>query len=154
MPKNLFDLTYDRFEAFQAPDTAARTYQYSPDGRLFALAVSSTKRLWISVTYPTVSSVRIHIQEPAIPYVVELRLSPLGTYLSTRERHVKLGDGDQHKNLYVFSVSTGEERISFSQKSQDVWDVHYTISESHAIRLLGSDSGFQSNPGSWGARHH
>jgi hypothetical protein len=33
--------TYDLVEAFQAPGTAARTYQYSPDGRLFALAVPS-----------------------------------------------------------------------------------------------------------------
>jgi len=33
--------TYDPIEAFQAPDTTARTYQYSPDGRLFALAVPS-----------------------------------------------------------------------------------------------------------------
>ena len=33
--------TYDPIEAFQAPDTTTRTYQYSPDGRLFALAVPS-----------------------------------------------------------------------------------------------------------------
>ena len=33
--------TYDLVEAFQAPDAPARTYQYSPDGRLFALAVPS-----------------------------------------------------------------------------------------------------------------
>ena len=33
--------TYDLVEAFQAPDATARTYQYSPDGRLFALAVPS-----------------------------------------------------------------------------------------------------------------
>jgi hypothetical protein len=33
--------TYDLVEAFQAPDAPARTYEYSPDGRLFALAVPS-----------------------------------------------------------------------------------------------------------------
>ena len=33
--------TYHPIEAFQPPDSAARTYQYSPDGRLFALAVPS-----------------------------------------------------------------------------------------------------------------
>jgi hypothetical protein len=33
--------TYDPIEAFEAPDATARTYQYSPDGRLFALAVPS-----------------------------------------------------------------------------------------------------------------
>ena len=52
---------------------------------------------------------------------------------------VKLDDGVQHKNLRVFSVSTGEELISFSQKSQESWDLQYTISESHAIRLVSSD---------------
>ena len=52
---------------------------------------------------------------------------------------VKLDDGAQHKNLRVFSVSTGEELISFTQKSQESWDLQYTISESHAIRLVSSD---------------
>lgn len=47
--------------------------------------------------------------------------------------------GAQHKNLRVFSVSTGEELIAFTQKSQDGWDLQYTISESHAIRLVGTD---------------
>ena len=52
---------------------------------------------------------------------------------------VKLEDGSQHKNLRVFSVSTGEELISFTQKSLESWDLQYTISESHAIRLVSSD---------------
>jgi len=52
---------------------------------------------------------------------------------------VKLEDGSQHKNLRVWSVSTGQELISFTQKSQEGWDLQYTISESHAIRLVGSD---------------
>ncbi|KAJ3717541.1 eukaryotic translation initiation factor eIF2A-domain-containing protein [Lentinula raphanica] len=45
----------------------------------------------------------------------------------------------QHKNLRIFSVSTAEELVSFSQKSQDGWDVQYTITESHAIRLVGQE---------------
>lgn len=52
---------------------------------------------------------------------------------------VKLEDGAQHKNLRVFSVSTGEELIAFSQKAQEGWDLQYTIAESHAIRLVGPD---------------
>jgi len=52
---------------------------------------------------------------------------------------VKLEDGSQHKNLRVWSVSTGQELSSFTQKYQEDWDVQYTISESHAIRLVGSD---------------
>lgn len=52
---------------------------------------------------------------------------------------VKLEDGTQHKNLRVFSSSTAEELISFSQKAQEGWDLQYTISESHAIRLVASE---------------
>lgn len=89
------------------------------------------------------------LQELAIPNVIELRFSPRGTYLSTWERHVNLGDGAQHKNLRVFSVSTGEELISFSQKNYDAWDVQYTISESHAIRLVGAEIQVF-NPAEWG----
>jgi translation initiation factor 2A len=91
----------------------------------------------------------ILLQELAIPNVVELRFSPRGTYLSSWERHIKIEDGAQHKNLRIFSVSTGEELISFSQKYQDSWDVQYTISESHAIRLVGSEI-HVFNPAEWG----
>jgi translation initiation factor 2A len=52
---------------------------------------------------------------------------------------VKLDDGVQHKNLRVFSASTGDELVAFSQKSQENWDLQYTISESHAIRLVGQE---------------
>jgi translation initiation factor 2A len=52
---------------------------------------------------------------------------------------VKIEDGAQHKNLRVWSVSTGQELVSFTQKSQDGWDLQYTISESHAIRLVGPE---------------
>jgi len=100
------------------------------------------------------------LQELPLPNIVELKFSPRGTYISTWERPrtyprfthlsyspvpslplptVKPEDGSQHKNLRVFSASTGEELISFTQKSQDNWDLQYTISESHAIRLVGSE---------------
>jgi translation initiation factor 2A len=36
-------------------------------------------------------------------------------------------------------VSTGEELVAFSQKYQEGWDLQYTISESHAIRLVGPE---------------
>jgi translation initiation factor 2A len=91
----------------------------------------------------------ILLQELAIPNVVDLLFSPRGTYLSSWERHIKIEDGAQHKNLRIFSVSTGEELISFSQKYQDSWDVQYTISESHAIRLVGSEI-HVFNPAEWG----
>ena len=39
----------------------------------------------------------------------------------------------------MFSTSTGDELFSVSQKSQDGWNLQYTISESHAIRLVGQE---------------
>jgi len=101
--------------------------------------------LFESKTY-AFSRVRIYqaegaqlLQELELPNIVELKFSPRGTYLSTWERPVKLEDGSQHKNLRVFSVSTGEELIAFSQKSQEGWDLQYTISESHAVRLVSQE---------------
>ena len=96
------------------------------------------------------------LQKLPIPNVVELRFSPRGTYLSTWERPgktvstlapqhanivlvVKIDDATQHKNLRVFSVSTGEELTSFTQKSQEGCNLQFTISESHAIRLVGPE---------------
>ena len=79
------------------------------------------------------------LQELQLPNIIDLSFSPRGTYLSTWERPVKLEDGAQHKNLRVFSVSTGEELIGFSQKAYDGWQIQYTISESHAIRLVSSE---------------
>lgn len=59
--------------------------------------------------------------------------------LTFLDRAVKLEDGSQHKNLRVFSVSTGEQLTAFSQKGLDGWDVQYTISESHAVRLVSQE---------------
>lgn len=79
------------------------------------------------------------LQELSLPNIVDISFSPRGTYLSTWERPIKLEDGAQHKNLRVFSASTGEELIAFSQKSQEGWELQYTISESHVVRLVGQE---------------
>ncbi|EIN07884.1 translation initiation factor eIF-2A [Punctularia strigosozonata HHB-11173 SS5] len=132
---------YAPLEAFKAPESAARTYQYSSDGRLFALALPE------GVFIYQAESAQL-LQQLQIPGVVEINFSPRGTYISTWERPVKLDDGSQHKNLRIFSVSTGEELASFTQKSQEGWDVQYTISESHAIRLAGQEIQVF-NPADW-----
>jgi translation initiation factor 2A len=79
------------------------------------------------------------LREITLPNIVEINFSPRGTYLSTWERPVKNDDGSQHKNLRVFSVSTGEQLTAFTQKSQDGWDLQYTVSESYAVRLVGQE---------------
>ncbi|KAI0317386.1 eukaryotic translation initiation factor eIF2A-domain-containing protein [Amylostereum chailletii] len=132
---------YEPIEGFQAPSVAARIYQYSPDGRLFAVALPSSVQI-----FQAESAEMLH--ELPLPNIVELNFSPRGTYLSTWERHAKLEDGAQHRNLRVFSVSTGEELIAFTQKALEGWDLQYTIHESHAIRLVGPEIHVY-NPADW-----
>ncbi|KAF9005318.1 translation initiation factor eIF-2A [Hymenopellis radicata] len=123
---------YNPIPGFEVPDVAARSYTYSADGRLYAYTLPTVVRIF--------QAEGAHLlRELQIPNVVELNFSPRGTYVSTWERPVKLEDGSQNKNLRVFSTSTGEELIAFGQKSLDGWDLQYTISESHAVRLVGPD---------------
>ena len=123
---------YEALDGFQGPEVPARTYKYSSDGRLFAYVVPSGVQIYQA------ESTQL-LQELAVPNIIDMNFSPRGTYISTWERPVKLEDGAQHKNLRVFSVSTGEELIAFTQKSQEGWDLQYTISESHAIRLVSQE---------------
>ncbi|KAF8333939.1 eukaryotic translation initiation factor eIF2A-domain-containing protein [Cantharellus anzutake] len=119
-------------QGFQAPDVPSRTYIYSQDGKCFAYAVPA------SVLIFAAENVQL-LRELDVPNAIELNFSPLGTFLSTWERQVKPDEGGIHKNLRVWSVATGEEVTSFAQKSQEGWDVQYTSTESHAVRLVGPD---------------
>ncbi|KAG6915822.1 hypothetical protein DXG01_009655 [Tephrocybe rancida] len=139
---------YELISGFVGPDVPARTFHYSADGRLFAYALPTVyvNRNLFERSISRVFRVRIYqaegaqlLQELSLPNIVDLRFSPRGTYISTWERPVKLEDGAQHKNLRIFSASTGEELIAFTQKSHDGWDVQYTISESHAVRLVAGE---------------
>ncbi|KAG6849912.1 hypothetical protein H0H93_003780 [Arthromyces matolae] len=123
---------YEPLSDFVGPDVPARTFQYSADGRLFAYALPNVVRIYQA------EGAKLLLELPT-PNIVDIRFSPRGTYISTWERPVKLEDGAQHKNLRIFSASTGEELTSFSQKSQNDWDVQYTISESHAVRLVSGE---------------
>ncbi|TFK24635.1 translation initiation factor eIF-2A [Coprinopsis marcescibilis] len=123
---------YQPIPGFESPDAPARTYTYSADGRLYAYALPTVVRIYQAEGGQI-------LQELQLPNIVDLNFSPRGTYLSTWERPGKLEDGAQHKNLRVFSVSTGEELIAFSQKAYDGWQIQYTISESHAVRLVSSE---------------
>ncbi|KAF8638909.1 hypothetical protein AX17_001960 [Amanita inopinata Kibby_2008] len=118
--------------AFVAPDVPTRTYIYSDDGRLYAYTLPTVVRIFQAEGAQL-------LQELPISNVIDLHFSPRGTYLATWERPIKLEDGLQHKNLRVFSASTGAELIAFTQKSLEGWNLQFTISESHAIRLVGSE---------------
>ncbi|KAJ7819072.1 eukaryotic translation initiation factor eIF2A-domain-containing protein [Mycena olivaceomarginata] len=108
---------------FEVPDVPTRIYHYSADGRLYAYALPNVVRIFQA------EGAQLLLDLP-IPNVADLKFSPRGTYLSTWVTT---------QNLRVFSSSTGEELVAFTQKGQDGWDLQYTISESHAIRLVGPE---------------
>ncbi|KAF8577018.1 translation initiation factor eIF-2A [Ramaria rubella] len=132
---------YESFERFQKPEATARTYQHSPDGKLFAYAVPTGVRIANAEDGEL-------IQELPLPNIIELGFSPKATFLSTWERPVRLEDGCQPKNLRIFCVASGEEVFAFTQKSQEGWNLQYTASESHAVRLVGSEVQVF-NPADW-----
>ncbi|KAG2096361.1 eukaryotic translation initiation factor eIF2A-domain-containing protein [Suillus discolor] len=121
--------TYMPIEGFAVPDVPARTYHYSPDGRLFAYALPTVVRIFLAEGAQL-------LQELSVPNIIELKFSPRGTYLSTWERPGTPRSSWKMAPSTRISASTDEELISFTQKSQENWDLQYTISESYAIRLV------------------
>ncbi|KAJ3992031.1 hypothetical protein F5050DRAFT_1905565 [Lentinula boryana] len=114
-------LSGDEYFVAPEPDAAARTYAYSADGRLIAYALPGCVCIFQAEGAQLVS-------ELVLPNIIELSFSPGRTHLSTWERPLKLdGSAQQHKNIRIFS------------KSQEGWDVQHTITESHAIRLVGQE---------------
>ncbi|KIJ32447.1 hypothetical protein M422DRAFT_213804 [Sphaerobolus stellatus SS14] len=124
--------SYAPVDGFEKPDATARICEYSRDGKLFAYVLPTGVRIINSEDGALV-------QEIAIPNVVELGFSPKATFLSTWERPTKAEDGTQHKNLRIFSLATGEEVYALSQKSQENWNLQYTDTETHALRLAGPE---------------
>lgn len=134
---------YRIVDSFEKPEGPAKTYIYSADGVYFAYTIPGSVKIFTS------QDAKLYKELP-IQNAVELNFSPLGTFLSTWERLVKLEDGSQHKNLRVWSVATGEEVVAFTQKAQEGWDLQYTDSESHAVRTVGPDVQVF-NPSDWNA---
>ncbi|GJJ11775.1 hypothetical protein Clacol_006013 [Clathrus columnatus] len=134
--------SYEPMEGFQKPEATSRTYVYSLDGKLFAYAVPAG----VFIINAEDGSL---LREIPLPNVIELGFSPKATFLSTWERPVRSEDNSiQHKNLRIFSIETGEEVYSLTQKSQENWNLQYTSSESHAVRLTGSEIQVF-NPSDW-----
>lgn len=124
---------YKVLEGYPPPEATARTYKYTSDGKLFAVALPSCVRISNASDLTTLCEI-------PVLNAVEIGLSPKGTYLSTWERYVKPTDETtQHKNHRVWRVATGEEVISFVQKSLDNWDLQYTPTEEKAVRLVNSE---------------
>jgi translation initiation factor 2A len=133
---------YVPVEAFQKPDAFVRTFQYSPDGSLLALALPTCVRI------VSASTGEVTIDIP-VENAIEINFSPRSAFISTWERPIKIEEGAvQHKNFKVWAVADAKELISFTQKLQDNWDLQYTSSESHAVRLSGPEVQIF-NPADW-----
>ncbi|KAF8989374.1 eukaryotic translation initiation factor eIF2A-domain-containing protein [Cyathus striatus] len=83
-------------------------------------------------------------QERRLYTMIEAVLDAAGALADSGEERgvlelLKKDDGTQHKSHRIFSASTGNELVSFAQKSQTDFDVQYTFSDSHAIRLVNSE---------------
>ncbi|QRW26833.1 eukaryotic translation initiation factor 2A [Rhizoctonia solani] len=129
-------------DAFEKPSTTSRAYTYSQDGRLFAYILP------VGVCIVDAGTFKV-VQVIEVPNIVELSFSPLATFLQTWERPQKLEEGVQHKNLRIWSVADGSELTSFTQKGQEGWALQFTVSESHALRVVGQDIQVFS-PAEWG----
>ncbi|KAG9007380.1 hypothetical protein FRB94_014407 [Tulasnella sp. JGI-2019a] len=133
---------YETAEGFAQPEHTARLYKYTPDGRLFAIALPNCVRIHNATDYSIVV-------ELPVPNVFEIGFSPKGTYLSTWERYVKpASETEQTRNHRVWLVQTGEEVIAFTQKSSDGWDLQYTPSEDRAVRMVPNEIQIY-NPSTW-----
>ncbi|KAG0273869.1 hypothetical protein BGZ95_010330 [Linnemannia exigua] len=81
------------------------------------------------------------IQEFAVKDILEIDFSPKGTFLSTWQRQIKTEDGS-HKNMSIYEVKTGQELTSFSQKSQNNWNVQWTDDEAYCARMVSNEVHF------------
>ncbi|KAH8084085.1 eukaryotic translation initiation factor eIF2A-domain-containing protein [Filobasidium floriforme] len=147
------DPSYAPSEDLPSEAVSAKTFKYSPTGRQFAYVHGSTINvIALSSTSSSTSSASLK-RSFEVPNVIDLAFSPLGSYLFTWERMIKVDDGQAgHKNLKVWflgkenrmgveggglSVEEVREVAGFGQKSYDQWQPMVTDDESHLIRLSG-----------------
>ncbi|GJJ77089.1 translation initiation factor 2A [Entomortierella parvispora] len=112
----------------------ARVLQYSKNGQYLAWATPE------SVKVMDAQSLQI-IQDFSIKDVLEIDFSPKGTFLSTWQRQIKTEDGS-HRNMAIYDVKTGQEFTSFSQKSQNNWNVQWTDDETYCARMVSNEVHF------------
>ncbi|RIA90600.1 eukaryotic translation initiation factor eIF2A-domain-containing protein [Glomus cerebriforme] len=127
--------TYEPVANFQDPGSNVKTFQYSKDGKYLGWAFPESVKIIDAETVQLVSEI-------PKKQIVEIGFSPKGTYISTWERPVKLPDGSVHKNLIIWEVKTGEELISFTQKSQNNWNVQWTEDEMFFGRMVTGEVHF------------
>ncbi|PKK79284.1 translation initiation factor eIF-2A [Rhizophagus irregularis] len=120
---------------FNSPGSNVKTFQYSKDGEYLGCALPESVKIFDAETAQLVSEI-------PKKQIVEIGFSPKGTYISTWERPVKSADGSVHKNLIIWEVITGKQLISFTQKSQNNWNVQWTEDEMYFSRMVTGEVHF------------
>ncbi|KAF9438063.1 hypothetical protein BGZ76_009935 [Entomortierella beljakovae] len=119
---------------FEKQSGNIRVLQYSKNGQYLAWATPECVKVMDAQTLEI-------IQELNVKDVLEIDFSPKGTYLSTWIRQIKTEDGS-HKNMTIYDVKTGQEYTSFSQKSQNNWNVQWTDDEAYCARMVSNEVHF------------
>ncbi|CAG8496007.1 2317_t:CDS:10 [Paraglomus brasilianum] len=131
-------MSYPTIEDIREIDENVRTVQYSKDGNYFGWATNECVKIINADTGALVSEI-------SKKNVIDIGFSPKRTYLSTWERPVKLEGDVPHKNLIIWDVATGNELISFTQKSQNKWNVQWTSDEAYFCRMVTNEVHFYDN---------
>ncbi|ORX91387.1 translation initiation factor eIF-2A [Basidiobolus meristosporus CBS 931.73] len=123
------------FEAFEKQQGSIRNFKYSKDGKFLVWATTDSVRVVNTENGEKVCE---------IPQknIIEVALSPKGTYLTTWERYAKQPDDSVHKNLILWEVESAKQVASFTQKSQSNWDLQWTDDELFCARMVTNEIHF------------
>ncbi|KAL0092443.1 eukaryotic translation initiation factor eIF2A-domain-containing protein [Phycomyces blakesleeanus] len=126
---------YQPLKTFEKPETATRAFQYSKYGHAYAYATNESVKVYDAGSLEQWCEIKR-------PNVIDLWLSPQGSFVATWERPTKLEDGSGSRNLIVWDAKTGEEIASFSQKAQNNWNFQWTDDEKYCARMVTGEVQF------------
>ncbi|KAJ3259073.1 hypothetical protein HK103_002960 [Boothiomyces macroporosus] len=115
-----------------------KNFKYSPNGNFLVVILNSSVQVYAA--RPTLTLAH----EFDITNIIDFSFSPKDNYLSILTRYgneiliqVKpKGEEEQHKNMTVWDLRTGESVLSFTQKVPDGWNVEWTEDESFCAKLF------------------
>ncbi|KAL7750274.1 hypothetical protein RI367_004447 [Sorochytrium milnesiophthora] len=119
---------------FEIADVTVRQFVYASNGSRMAY-VSQSKLVVCDMA----------TQQPVYEYeqrgLVDVSISPLGSYVCTWERLAKPDPETNapHRNMLVHHVDSKQVVASYTHKQQSTWQPQWTSTESHYARLMPSE---------------
>ncbi|KAI8342376.1 eukaryotic translation initiation factor eIF2A-domain-containing protein [Chlamydoabsidia padenii] len=126
---------YKPIKGFEKPETTTRIFKYSKYGTVYAYATSEGAKVFEA------SSLKQRCEIKRVN-LLDLWLSPQGSFMATWERYTKLEDGSGAKNLNIWDTETGELIASFVQKAQNNWNFQWTEDEKYCARMVPGEIQF------------